>query len=76
MARSTWQLTISPGATWLRPLALAMSFWASVWAGGGDALITPQVSVGCDEERAQGSRSCGTMRASMLPTCDISIWYS
>ena len=35
MARSTRQLTISPGLTWSRPAARAISFWASVLAGGG-----------------------------------------
>ena len=73
IARSTWQLTISPGMTWLRPAARAMSFWARVLAGVGMGLMV-RVLGGAAAQPARFSLT--EIVALLLPTCEISIWYS
>ena len=75
MARSTRQLTISPGVTWLRPLARAISLRARVLAGVAEGAVMRLLG-GCCAANQPDRFSLTEIVALLLPTWDISIWYS
>lgn len=79
MARSTRQLTISPGVTWTRPLARAISFWASelaLWESWEGVMRIQVVRGRAGRTRQPDRFSLTEIVASLLPTWEISIWYS
>jgi hypothetical protein len=65
--------------TWPRPLARAISFWASELAGGAswkDVMRMRVVRGAARRTRQPEMFSLTEMVASLLPTCEMSIWYS